>query len=121
MRVRKMLGWVAAVALVAACAEAPPSRSERFALLAGLGFETGDAVERGDEVHFPLGKCGAVLHYFDGRPQLDVFMGESSPLEVLYGDDMKKAGKTGATLVCTLDAKPTPPSGSAKVETSESK
>lgn len=133
MKVSRLLGLAMATVLLAACAtntsSPPPTLStvkDRISFLQNRGIVVQEekVVERGRDLEFPLGECGAVLHFFDQKEQLDVFKGDPWPLEVLHGDDIQNAGKTAKTRVCNLDKKPpTPPSesGGAKVETDESK
>jgi hypothetical protein len=113
------------VAFLAACAtntsSPPPSLASveaRISFLRNLGVPVqGDVVERDRDLEFPLGECGAVLHFFDQKAELDVFKDDPWSLEVLYGDDIKNAGKTAKTQVCNLGKKSlTPPSESSSVK-----
>ena len=107
----RVLGLAMAAVFLTACAtttSSPPpplaSVEARIAFLEsqGISVQREKVIERGHDLHFPLGECGAVLHFFDQRAQLDLFKDESWALEELYGDDIRYAGKTAKTQVCKV-------------------
>lgn len=107
MRFRNLLGSVASIALVAACASStpPPSKSEQLSFLRGAGvvLKEEDVKEVGGKLTFPVGVCGAEFYYTGTDkdiPMLTVYGSEGVIEQISGGDNIGNVGKTAKTIPC---------------------